>query len=44
MTEQPAGLAAGLLLDAFPYLRIGSGPRPLLIIPGAEANNTSLAS
>jgi pimeloyl-ACP methyl ester carboxylesterase len=39
MTEQTGNLTAGLLLDAFPYLRIGSGPRPLLIIPGAKMNN-----
>jgi pimeloyl-ACP methyl ester carboxylesterase len=38
MTEQTAGLTAGLLLDTFPYIRIGNGPRPLLIIPGAKLN------
>ncbi len=39
MTEHIVNHAAGLLLDAFPYIRIGTGPRPLLIIPGAEVNN-----
>jgi pimeloyl-ACP methyl ester carboxylesterase len=39
MTKDTSGVAAGLLLDAFPYVRIGAGPRPLLIIPGAEVNN-----
>lgn len=30
---------SGLLLDLFPYIRIGNGPRPLLVIPGAEVDN-----
>jgi hypothetical protein len=34
MTEHIANHTAGLLLDEFPYIRIGNGPRPLLIIPG----------
>jgi pimeloyl-ACP methyl ester carboxylesterase len=41
MIPDTAGLAAGLLLDQFPYMRIGDGPRPLLIIPGAELNAAS---
>src|SRR5262245_29070781 len=39
MTEDTFNNTAGLLLDEFPYIRIGNGPRPLLIIPGAEVNN-----
>jgi pimeloyl-ACP methyl ester carboxylesterase len=39
MTEHTANHTAGLLLDEFPYIRIGNAPRPLLIIPGAEVNN-----
>ena len=29
----------GLLLDAFPYIRIGSGPHNLLVIPGTQVDN-----
>src|SRR3712207_1456231 len=32
-------ITAGRLLDEFPFLRIGSAPQPLLIIPGAEISN-----
>lgn len=39
MNTATSGITAGLLLDEYPYIRIGSGPRPLLIIPGAEVNN-----
>src|SRR5215510_6026491 len=39
MTAQTSGIASGLLIDEFPYIRIGNRPRPLLIIPGAELNN-----
>ena len=37
MTIETAHQATGLLLGDMPYVRIGNGPRPLLIIPGAEA-------
>lgn len=39
MTTTTSSVRAGLLLDLFPYIRIGTGPRPLLIIPGAEVHN-----
>lgn len=39
MTEDTSSFASGLLIDEFPFIRIGNGPRPLLIIPGAEVNN-----
>jgi hypothetical protein len=39
MTAHTSSIASGLLIDEFPYIWIGTGPRPLLIIPGAEANN-----
>ena len=39
MTAQTSGIASGLLIDEFPYIRMGNRPRPLLIIPGAEVNN-----
>jgi pimeloyl-ACP methyl ester carboxylesterase len=39
MTQDTFNNAAGILLDEFPYIRIGNAPRPLLIIPGAEVNN-----
>jgi pimeloyl-ACP methyl ester carboxylesterase len=39
MNDSQSSVASGLLLDQFPYIRIGNAPRPLLIIPGAEVNN-----
>lgn len=39
MTDDTFNNTAGLLLDEFPFIRIGNAPRPLLIIPGAEVNN-----
>jgi pimeloyl-ACP methyl ester carboxylesterase len=39
MNDFQSSFASGLLIDEFPYIRIGTGPRTLLIIPGAEVNN-----
>jgi pimeloyl-ACP methyl ester carboxylesterase len=39
MNDFQSSFASGLLIDEFPFIRIGNGPRPLLIIPGAEVNN-----
>jgi pimeloyl-ACP methyl ester carboxylesterase len=35
-----AGCETGLLLEQFPYIRIGNGPRNLLVIPGSQVDNT----
>lgn len=31
--------ASGLLLDEFPYIRIGDGPHTLLVVPGTQVDN-----
>jgi pimeloyl-ACP methyl ester carboxylesterase len=35
----PATFETGLLLDAFPYIRIGNGPHNLLVVPGTQVDN-----
>ena len=35
----PAAFEMGLLLDAFPYIRIGNGPHNLLVVPGTQVDN-----